>query len=127
MAPDMPTVVHEPSDDKIRPFAACPIMASDRPLGVLNLDSQTKLEFSSTDTPRLQGLSAFVEYEVLHLQRRFTGPSPLSKGLGHMLRSAREELKLTQDDLAALVGTSRIALSRWEAGVQPPSRGPLQR
>jgi transcriptional regulator with XRE-family HTH domain len=126
-APDMPASIREPGDESIRSFIACPIVVSDKPVGVLNLDSQTKLEFGPTDIPRVQVLSALVGYEVFHLQRRVTVPSRLSEELGRVLRSAREELKLTQDDLAALVGTSRIALSRWEAGAQPPSRGPLRR
>jgi transcriptional regulator with XRE-family HTH domain len=96
-------------------------------LGVLNLFSDTRLEFSPTEINRVQILSALVAYEILNLERRVITRSPLSEDLGRVLRSAREELKLTQEDLAALVGTSRIALSGREAGSQPPSRGPLRR
>lgn len=127
VVPDMPAAVREHGDYRIRSLIACPIVVSDRPLGVLNLDSQTKLELNRTDIARVQVLSALVGYEVFHLERRVTAPSRLSEDLGRVLRAAREELKLTQHDLAALVGTSRIALSRWEAGAQPPSRGPLRR
>lgn len=127
VVPDMPAAIRELGDVPIRSFMACPIVVSGKPVGVLDLLSLTKLEFGPRDIARFQVLSALVAYDILHLQRRVTAPSRLSEELGRVLRSAREELKLTQDDLAALVGTSRIALSRWEGGAQPPTRGPLRR
>jgi transcriptional regulator with XRE-family HTH domain len=127
VAPDMPTAIPEPGDDTIRSMIACPIVGSYEPIGVLNLASQVQLEFNRTDIPRVQILSALVAYEAFHLQQRLTTRSQLSEELGRVLRGAREELDLTQNDLAALVGTSRIAVSRWETGAQPPSRGPLRR
>jgi len=127
VAPEMSTAIPKPGDERIQSLLACPIMVSGKPVGVLNLDSQAKLEFGRTDIPRVQILSALVAYDILHLQQRATTRSQLSEELGRVLRSAREELGMTQNDLAGLVGTSRIALSRWEAGAQPPSRGPLRR
>lgn len=126
---EMPSELREPGDDKSRSFIACPILAADTSsaAGVLALDSSRTLPILPWEIPRIQLLSALVGYEVLHIRRRLTAPSPLSEGLGRVLASARKELSLTQEDLAALVGTSRIALSRWEAGAQPPSRGPLRR
>ena len=39
----------------------------------------------------------------------------------------RLELGLTQKQLASTIGISRISLSRWESGGQPPTPGPLYR
>lgn len=127
IAPDIPAATREPGDEAIRSSVACPMVVGGRAVGVVNLDSQAKLEFASTDIPRIQVLSALVAYEMLHLQQRAKAPSQLSRELGLVLRSARVEIGVTQQDLAGLVGTSRIALSRWEAGSQPPTRGPLRR
>ena len=127
LAPDMPAAIREPGDERIRFCITCPMVARGKVVGILTLASQTKLEFSVTDMPRFQVLSALVAYDIIHLQQRVTVRSQLSEELGRVLRSAREELNLTQDDLASLAQTSRIALSRWEAGTQPPPRGPLRR
>jgi transcriptional regulator with XRE-family HTH domain len=47
--------------------------------------------------------------------------------LGRALGAVREELGLTQYQLAAKGGLSRIALSQWEKGRWPPSLGPIYR
>lgn len=127
VAPDMAGAIREPSDEWSRSQLACPMTVSGEPVGVLSLDSRAKREFGSSDIPRIQVLSALVAYDIFHLQQRARVPSQLSAELGHVLRSAREELRITQEDLAGLVGTTRFALSRWEAGSQPPTRGPLRR
>lgn len=107
---------------------ACSIRFDESPIGVLSLESRSKnLYFNSTDIARFQVFSALVAFEFYNFHHRLTVPSRLSNDLGYVLRSAREELKLTQADLADLVGTSRIALSRWESGSQPPSSGQLRR
>ncbi len=120
LAPVTSAVRRERGDDRIRSVISCPVIVSDRPLGALSLDSQIKLEFNPTDIQRIQVLGALVAYDVFHLQQRITARSRLSEELGRVLRGAREEPKLTQNDLAGLVGTSRIALARWESGAQPP-------
>jgi len=48
-----------------------------------------------------------------------------SIALGEALKRIRKEMNLSQHDLAELLNKSRIALSRWESGAQPPSVGPL--
>lgn len=114
-------------DAKAGSILACPIRTDAGPIGVLSLESQKSLHFDPTEVSRFQVLSALVAYEVFHLQLRQVAPSRFSVELGRVLRSAREESQSTQAELAEVVGTSRIALSRWEAGAQPPSRGPLRR
>ncbi len=127
VAPDIRAAIREQGDERVRSLIACPIVVSGKPVGVLSLDSETRLEFGPTDLSRVRVLSALVAYDIFQLPQRMSVRSQLSEELGRVLRSAREELNLTQDDLAALVETSRIALSRWETGAQPPSRGPLRR
>lgn len=117
----------ESSDDSIRSLIACPIFVGGTPAGVLNLHSFAQVDFTERDVNRMQVLSALVAYELFHLGERIRVRSQISEDLGRVLRSAREELRVTQEDLAAMVGTSRVAVSRWESGAQPPSRGPLRR
>jgi len=50
---------------------------------------------------------------------------PALENLGHALQSTRKSLGLSQAALAQQMGQSRIALSQWERGRQPPSLGPL--
>ncbi len=117
----------ESSNDSIRSLIACPIFVGSTPAGVLNLDSFGQVDFTERDVNRVQVLSALVAYELFHLGQRIRARSQISEDLGRVLRSARDELRFTQEDLAAMVGTNRITLSRWEGGAQPPSRGPLRR
>ena len=116
-----------PYVETIRSMVACPIFNADKTVGVLCLDSTRATRFEDRDLFRVQVLSALFAYELFHLRRGSPTRSPLSVGLGRVLRSAREELRLSQEDLAARIGTSRTALSRWEAGDQAPSRGPVRR
>lgn len=124
---NIPTTICELSDEYIRSALVCPIIVNKRPTGVLSLDSNVKSKFSLSDIPRIQILGALIAYETFYQQQRSTAPSQLSRELGRVLRSVREELGITQEDLAVLVGTSRVALSRWEEGTQAPTRGPLRR
>jgi transcriptional regulator with XRE-family HTH domain len=119
--------VRRPENGNMGSILACPIESGAGPIGVVSLESRDSVQFDTTDIRRVQILGALVAYDIRHLQQSATVRSQLSDDLGRVLRSAREELGMTQDDLAELVGTSRIALSRWEAGAQPPSRGPLRR
>ena len=43
------------------------------------------------------------------------------------LRAARQELGMTQEQLAAATGLSLRSINRWEAGAGPPSLGHLVR
>lgn len=40
----------------------------------------------------------------------------------HPLRKFRDDNKLSQDDLARLLGVKSISVSRWERGVRSPRR-----
>ena len=74
----------------------------------------------------LKAMSYVLAYEILHLgkNRRFSAEA---SQLGSFLKEIRLERGFTQTKVAQLAGTSRISVSRWEAGDQPPTRGPLRR
>lgn len=42
--------------------------------------------------------------------------------LGERIQRRRQELRLTQVELAALVGVSESSIIRWEGGKMPPSK-----
>ena len=46
--------------------------------------------------------------------------------LGKRIRDRREELKLTQEELAEQLDVSRQAISKWEADLSKPSKDNLQ-
>ncbi len=70
-------------------------------------------------------LAALVVYSLTDLQTRRAMATPGSAALGTALRQVRHDLGLTQAEVAERMQRGRIALSRWEAGSQPPSGGPL--
>ena len=80
---------------------------------------------SRIDQARL--LSLLVHYVLALLDRDNSWASQVLRQAAAALRRLREELRLTQAELGEMVGTSRTAISRWEAGAQPPSIGPLFR
>jgi DNA-binding XRE family transcriptional regulator len=45
-------------------------------------------------------------------------PLPLEDGqtMGERIRALREEAQMTQDEVAAIVGVSKAAVSQWETG-----------
>lgn len=47
--------------------------------------------------------------------------------MGEYIRHRRKVLKLTQEDLAARVGVSRVAVANWEAGKYPPAKNRFPR
>src|SRR5690606_18405145 len=47
------------------------------------------------------------------------------EGVGARIRQAREELGLTQEGLAEILGVQVPTVSRWETGVYTPKRVPL--
>lgn len=104
---------------------ACPLISNEKKDGWIALIS--KKPFDRSIIPRIKVLSAIVSYELFHLGERKLTHSQLSEELGRVLKKAREEISLTQEELASYASTTRISLSRWESGAQPPSRGPLRR
>jgi len=110
---------HFPS---IRSMLCVPLLGDTDPCGVLDLFSLERAFFSDADIGRAQLLAAILVY--LRLRPKALR-SHQSIALGRALKGAREELGLTQAQLAIGIGTSRIALSQWERGSWPPSTGPL--
>ncbi|MCJ7653644.1 MAG: restriction endonuclease [Actinobacteria bacterium] len=108
---------------RYRHFVAVPIGKARVFLGMVVFLSPDEGFFRPEHVASGKLLAALIRYVLL--------PSwvsnRVSRELGELLQSARESLRLTQTDLAANVGVSRICLSRWEAGSQPPSMGPLFR
>ena len=47
--------------------------------------------------------------------------SSIKKSLGEVLKQHREECKMTQEFVAAAIGVSRQAVSKWETGASDPS------
>ena len=110
-----------------RTLIALPIFAGGRAGAVLGVESKTEFEFNKSDLNRLQALTSLVAYEVFQLDAGNRSRSRTSENLGAILQAARKELGQTQEELASVIGTSRIAVSMWEIGSQPPSRGLVRR
>lgn len=120
---------HSPSFIRIkglRSALAVPFVKRDDSIGILILGS-SETEFAVPDVHRCQILAALITYELRYSHFRTVGRSALATQVGQVLRRAREELGLTQSDIAASAQVSRIALSLWESGGQPPSPGQLRR
>jgi transcriptional regulator with XRE-family HTH domain len=116
-----------PSFRAMRSLMIVPILTGDTPVGTLTVASTDPFFFHQAHLGRAQLLAALIaywQYELVGAVRRVTSASTL---LGQALRTVREELGLSQANLAAQSGESRTALSRWEAGAQPPTHGPLYR
>ncbi len=110
-----------------RSLLAVPILEAENPIGVLAFSSLEPGYFEEKHMGLAQLLAALIAYSEVHLERKVKLVSPASVSLGRALRQVREELQLTQETLAARMSTSRIAMSRWENGAQPPSRGQLDK
>jgi len=97
-----------------QPFGSTVLWTSDRTL---------KLK-ENRDSGNL--LATLISYVYI---RTDNGAKPLwysaLENLGRALQFARKSLGLSQAALAQQMGQSRIALSQWERGRQPPSLGPL--
>lgn len=106
-----------------RSFLGLPIPGEGPPLGVLSFSSQRQHFFGEADIGRAALLASVLAYSVQPPR----GSTAVARGLGQALRQARLDLGMTQEKVADLCGTSRVAVSRWEAGSQPPSYGPLKR
>lgn len=109
----------------LRSLLSVPITSPNEKYGVLNLyfkDAHALDE--KRHMGRAQLLAALLAYAVTQGTRR---PTALSASIGQALKRARNELGLTQQQVADRLAGSRIAVSRWEAGAQPPSIGQLLR
>lgn len=113
--------------ESLKSLLVLPLGNRNKPYGAVSLASNELNDFHEREQGRAQILTALLSYIVDYEQTRIRIRSPLTERLGATLRSIRGQLGLTQEELAALIGTSRIAVSRWEAGAQPPSWGPLRR
>lgn len=119
--------IYIPVEPMIKSELVLPLPGQFGPTGILGFESIESNAFKPEHMGRAQILAALVQY-IEALPGPMKGKkSHLSEQIGSALRNVREELKLTQTQVASLSSTSRIALSRWEAGAQPPSVGPLWR
>jgi len=113
---------------RISSLMAIPITLKRKTVGVLSVHGTQSVRFCEPHLVQMQPLAALLAYEKYHLQgERPKTPTPASQMLGTALCAVREASRETQSGLATRIGTSRIALSRWEGGSQPPTRGPLLR
>ena len=109
-------------EHSLKSMIAVPLGGAPGPVGVLSMYSTESHFFSEADIGRAQLLGALLAY--LHFRPLRTN-SPITKGLGEALKRVRQELRLTQDELAVRLGQSRAALSQWELGSWPTSPRPL--
>jgi|ERR1017187_7128206 transcriptional regulator with XRE-family HTH domain len=108
----------------LRSALAIPLTDAPRMYGTLNLFSTVPQFFSEVDVGRAQLLGAVLVYLRF---RNLTVAGPASATLGLALKRVREELGLSQSQLAERLAQSRFALSQWERGRWPPSAQPLFR
>lgn len=97
---------------------AVPLLYGEDAIGVLSFDSVEPEYFQEKHLGIAQLLSALLAYTKVRAEII----TPASIALGRALKNVREELSLTQEELAERIKRGRIALSRWERGAQPPSR-----
>ncbi len=117
--------LYEPTGPEIRRALALPLLEGENVLGVLTLDSPEREAINLQHLGLAQLLGALLLYARTHSESNARLVSPSSIALGQALKKVREEVGLTQAELAERINESRIALSRWEGGGQPPSFGPL--
>lgn len=107
---------------------AVPVFAEGVVCGFVDLHTSEARAFENNrHLGRAQMLAALVAYARLQIGQRSGLRTGASVSLGKALAQARYELGVTQEELAVRIGTSRIAVSRWEGGAQPPSMGVLRR
>lgn len=95
--------------------------------GVLALDSESGDLVNDRNMGIAQLLAALIGYLQFYGETNSRSITPMSICLGTAMAQARREIGLSQESLAHKTGASRIALSRWESGAQPPSSGLLLR
>jgi transcriptional regulator with XRE-family HTH domain len=112
--------------DSVQSMLLVPILNGAEALGVISLFSTEKGFFGEKDIGRVQLLAALVAF-IQSRPRKTSTDTAAAADLGRALSGIRNELGLTQDELAYRGGLSRIALSQWERGRWPPSLGPIYR
>ena len=92
-------------------------------------DISSDREPDQEETRLVEVLIATVNYLYFYSvsQNRSMVPLLVSQYLGNVLTRVRQGVGLTQEQLSLRIETSRIALSQWEIGHQPPSIGQLIR
>ena len=104
-----------------------PFLGSTLQSGALYFHCTETCEFEDRHLGLASILASLVSYVHFQKTRRRPIRTRLSEALGVSMREVRGELGLTQEQVAQRLSTSRIAISRWESGAQPPSIGPLRR
>lgn len=108
---------------RVGSFIAVPLLQGVTTTGTLCVHSFAKHYFQERHLRSAQLLATLLSY--VHTRSRSRQIIPDSVALGRVLKSARQDLGITQAELARRLSQSTIAISRWEAGAQPPSAGPL--
>jgi len=108
----------------VRSLLSVPMLESNGAKGVLSVYNLQSGSFKQENVHRVQVLAAVLQYVLSDIQKVRT---EASLSLGKAMAGLRNDSALDQADLALRVQTSRIAISRWEAGAQPPSIGSLRR
>jgi transcriptional regulator with XRE-family HTH domain len=114
----------QPSPPSVASALVVPILEGEEPVGVIRMSSAKRDFFSETDVGRVQLLAALVGMIQSRRRNKNVSTEAAAK-LGQALSAVRQELGLTQDELAHQGGLNRIALSQWERGRWPASLGPI--
>lgn len=93
----------------------------------LSIETTRDVAFNERRFGEATALAAIFLYAEFHLAEHRAQPTEFSRELGRVLKYVRDVSGVSQEELAVSIGTTRIALSRWEAGLQPPTFGPFQR
>jgi len=109
----------------IKSLMLIPLYDGNNKLGLLLFDSREKEYFNKKHLGLAQLLAALISYLLIKYKTNMTHITPSSIALGRALKSIREEIGLTQTNLAEKLNKNRITISRWEAGAQPPGIGIL--
>ena len=124
LSPDIGTPFFDLNPSQVQSMLLVPILSGAETLGVVSLISTDEDFFGEKDIGRVQLLAALIAFIRSRPQKTNTNTEAAAK-VGRALAGVRDELGLTQDELAYRGGFNRIALSQWERGRWPPSLGPI--
>lgn len=106
-----------------RSMIATPLLDGGKAIGVLSLAGVEINYFNEEHINAAQLLAALLAYSGTRLGINHVTPTSIA--LGKALKRVREDIGITQVKLADRLQQSRITISRWESGAQPPTEGRL--
>jgi transcriptional regulator with XRE-family HTH domain len=98
---------------------AAPLYNGENIVGTLCLATPYLGYFEERHLRPVQLLATLLAYSLSYHPKNKT---PASIELGQVLKEVRQDLGITQETLSERLGQSRITVSHWESGAQPPSQ-----